>query len=94
MAHKHAQLMMEYAKDAAETDKPWRRWEFRTGDEEPWMQFSRHPEWDINHEYRRKPNQAQIDAEAFNSWYELVQHNHVFPSDAWASALRWERSKK
>jgi len=27
MKHKHARQMMEYAKDAQETDKPWERWE-------------------------------------------------------------------
>ena len=26
-AHKHADLMLQYAQDAAETDKPWERWE-------------------------------------------------------------------
>lgn len=28
MGHIHAAAMAEYAKDAAETDKPWERWEF------------------------------------------------------------------
>jgi hypothetical protein len=28
MKHKHADLMLEYAKDAQETDKPWERWEY------------------------------------------------------------------
>lgn len=28
--HKHAEAMMEYAKDAMETDKPWERWEYQT----------------------------------------------------------------
>ena len=27
MKHKHAELMMQYAQDAMETDKPWERWE-------------------------------------------------------------------
>ena len=29
--HIHADLMMEYAKDAMETDKPWERWEYNDG---------------------------------------------------------------
>ena len=28
MGHIHAAAMAEYAKDAAETNKPWERWEF------------------------------------------------------------------
>jgi hypothetical protein len=28
MPHKHAKLMALYAEDAAETDKPWERWEY------------------------------------------------------------------
>jgi hypothetical protein len=93
MAHEHANLMMQYAFDAAETDKPWERWEGRR-DGEHWTSCAFHPGWYDECEYRRKPNQAQIDVDAFNSWYELVQDNHVFPSDAWTAALEWERSKK
>jgi hypothetical protein len=100
MAHKHAQLMTEYAKDAAETDKPWRRWEFRTHDEEPWMQCSRHPEWDIKHGYRRKPNQAQIDYNEFKEWYLTHKHDiqginetllFLYHADAWFAALEYCR---
>jgi len=31
MKHIHADLMLEYAKDASETDKPWERWEWKWG---------------------------------------------------------------
>ena len=55
-AHKHAHLMLQYAQDALETDKPWERWEFRVMDTEGWLDcgvggigFS-----DLC-EYRRKP---------------------------------------
>ena len=30
MKHKHAELMMQYAQDAMETDKPWERWQYQT----------------------------------------------------------------
>ncbi len=57
-AHPHAALMMQYAQDAMETDKPWERWEQRF--------FSTDPGWEWKsvrlplyfHEdcqYRRKP---------------------------------------
>ena len=31
MKHKHADLMLQYAEDAMETDRPWERWEWRRG---------------------------------------------------------------
>lgn len=56
-AHKHAALMLQYAQDAAETDKPHERWEFRHISEQgKWKPFtSTHPIWLLDHEYRRKP---------------------------------------
>ena len=32
-AHKHANLMLQYAQDAMETDKPWERWEVKAPNE-------------------------------------------------------------
>ena len=52
--HIHADLMMQYAKDAMETDKPWERWEFKDNEELEWQDLG----WPIWHEqcqYRRKP---------------------------------------
>ena len=50
--HIHAASMAEYAKDAAETDKPWERWETLFGHK--WYSLLRSPDWDINQQYRRK----------------------------------------
>jgi hypothetical protein len=49
--------MAEYAKDAAETEKPWERWEYRyPRQHDEWIPVaSGTPLWDINAEYRRKP---------------------------------------
>ena len=54
MGHIHAAAMAEYAKDAAETDKPWERWEFchTRGEYQP---LHGHPEWVKDNKYRRKP---------------------------------------
>ena len=52
MGHIHAQSMMEYAKDAAETDKPWERWEVSFND--GFVAVTGHPHWSVNHQYRRK----------------------------------------
>ena len=59
MGHIHAAAMAEYAKDAAETDKPWERWEvsFSGG----FIGVTGHPNWSVNHEYRRKPKTILIN---------------------------------
>ena len=59
MRHIHAAAMAEYAKDALETDKPWERWEvsFNGG----FIGVTGHPNWSVNHEYRRKPKVILIN---------------------------------
>lgn len=53
--HPHAALMAEYAKDAAETDKPWERWEASVGPNQPWTACVGHPGWAEFYSFRRKP---------------------------------------
>ena len=50
--------MMLYAQDAAETETPWERWQFREHDE--WFGFTEHPGWFAYCEYRRKPRTIRI----------------------------------
>ena len=52
-AHKHAALMLQYAQDAMETDKPWERWWISTGG--GWRHCVGHPCWNEAYEYHRKP---------------------------------------
>ena len=54
-AHKHAALMLQYAQDAAETDKPWDRWQFRGLDTEKWLDCAGGIGFSNLCEYRRKP---------------------------------------
>ena len=61
MKHKHAELMMQYAQDAMETDKPWELWEMRFPTNKTWsnctdgdMHFS------LQFEYRRKPKMISV----------------------------------
>ena len=54
-AHKHAELMLQYAQDAAETEEPWLRWEVRSNSKDPWRSGSRRICFDSTCEYRRKP---------------------------------------
>jgi len=61
-AHKHAQLMLAYAQDAAETDKPWERWEATWGHKATWNQLGSSPEWRPEVDYRRKPKTIRIGA--------------------------------
>ena len=60
MGHIHAAAMAEYAKDAAETDKPWERWEFSHWGQE-YTSLHRHPNWHKDNKYRRKPKVILIN---------------------------------
>ena len=62
MGHIHAAAMAEYAKDAAETDMPWERWEVslaESGDE--YRNLLGHPDWAVTRKYRRKPKVILIN---------------------------------
>lgn len=60
-AHPHAASMLQYAQDAAETDKPWERWEFRNSNHAPWETLVNHPGWMKSHQYRRKPKTIKVN---------------------------------
>lgn len=62
-AHPHAELMALYAKDAAETDKPWERWECFDPSLKDWRSLGSHPTWALTIEYRRKPERP---------WYRVA----------------------
>jgi hypothetical protein len=64
-AHKHADLMLLYAKDAAETDKPWERWEWRDKSDAEFLACQQHPSWKLNHDYRRKPQVIRVGRHEF-----------------------------
>ncbi len=63
-AHKHAALMLQYAQDAAETDRPWERWEFEVKSG-VWCNLSEHPAWLENKNYRRKPQVIRVGRHEF-----------------------------
>ena len=46
--------MQQYAKDWAETEEPWKRWEV-TSHRNEWIALCGHPYWNEESEYRRKP---------------------------------------
>ena len=60
MKHKHAELMMQYAQDAMETNKPWELWEMKYPTEKDWLTLDCHPLWQGALEYRRKPKMISV----------------------------------
>ena len=60
MKHKHAELMMQYAQDAMEMDKPWERWEMKYPTEKDWLTLDCNPLWQGAIDYRRKPKMLSV----------------------------------
>lgn len=52
-SHRHAQNMLAYAQDALLTTAPWRLWQSRRSDSEPWQDCQQNPGWESDCEYRR-----------------------------------------
>lgn len=85
--HKHAALMAEYAKDAAETERPWERWEHDNGTSgEIWSEFKNSaigPSWFDGYQYRRKPKTITISGREIQPPLDQVRHKQkVYASDA------------
>ena len=68
-AHKHAALMLQYARDAMETDKPWERWEYsdtstlnQHGEKirDDWYDCGENPDWHPGVKYHRKPQTIKV----------------------------------
>ena len=59
--HIHSHLMMMYAEDAMETDKPWERWEYKINSYQEWQNPYMSLEWDLNTQYRRKQKTININ---------------------------------
>lgn len=60
MAHIHAEHMAAYANDAAETEKPWDRWEFANNGGIGWHSCDGHPGWYPDTLYRKKPEKPKM----------------------------------
>ena len=61
-AHVHAEAMALYAQDAAETDKPWERWEYCMRNDCIWINCSSGGvAWNKNAQYRRKQKTIPIN---------------------------------
>ena len=65
--HVHAELMAEYAKDAAKSKEPWKDWEISASfDSTYWISCTRNPGWDLDRHYRRKPKTVTINGIVVN----------------------------
>jgi hypothetical protein len=77
-AHRHAQSMLEYAKDAAESQIPWVWWEqcqlSLSGSLSKFEPCPGHPLWELGCEYRRKPKTINING------YEVPEPMRIAPS--------------
>ncbi|MDE1479347.1 hypothetical protein KKJ01_14180 [Xenorhabdus bovienii] len=58
--HVHADLMMEYAKLAQETDRPWEHFEVFYDDADRWCSLAGEFYFDPDKEYRLKPRTIRI----------------------------------
>ena len=60
MKHKHAELMMQYAQDAMETNTPLELWELYYINGDKWVDCTSSPAWYDHIEYRRKPKMISV----------------------------------
>ena len=54
-AHKHAALMIEYARSALRTQTPWADWMENRGDGSGWRPCHTTPTWEPEYQYRKLP---------------------------------------
>lgn len=90
--HKHAELMLEYAKDAAKTDKPWKLWEGKHDSCDNWETLGSNPSWSKSFEYRRKP--VKWEPVGGEWWVIDVGHINKAPSIPNARNFGLERPTK
>lgn len=88
-AHVHAKEMMQYAKDAMETDKPWERWQVRRsigGAVFSWFDCKHDTVmFDSYYKYRRKPKMMRATCAdgTVVEWPEPVKNNLDNGTEYW-----------
>jgi len=81
-AHKHAENMLLYAQDAAETETPWERWEYLCGGK--WLSLFSNPNWQSGFVFRRKPKTRKVTVDGID--YEFPEPLKEWPKgnkEAW-----------
>ena len=61
VSHPHAELMAQYAEDAAKTDKPWLLWEYLKPAGVAWIDCQHNPCWISDRNYRRIPQTITVN---------------------------------
>lgn len=74
--HIYADLMMQFAQDALETDSPWERWEFMNRWAGEWWSCESIPVWDSGVLYRRKPKTRTVNEFTFE-WEEGDDNGYI-----------------
>lgn len=64
--HIHADLMLQYAQDAQESETPWENWELLRINGN-WVSLQGSPVWNDVYEYRRKPKTIVINGFTVNA---------------------------
>lgn len=75
-AHKHAALMLQYAQDAAETDRPWELWEAKSCKALLWDNLHSSPGWAGDYDYRRKPEPPKTQTRTFECLAHVSGYLH------------------
>lgn len=61
MKHKHAELMLEYAQDAMQSETPWDNWEYSINDIDWFQMGGGASAWHPTFSYRRKKKTININ---------------------------------
>lgn len=79
-SHIHAELMKQYAEDAAKSETPWENWEYTLKDIDKWFNLEYHPTWDESCEYRRKPKRKfiELNGKKFEIFAEKPEHGEEY----------------
>jgi len=56
--HPHAQLMLEYAYDALQSEQPWTKWIYKPKGFDCWIPCEANPRWTIDWQYKRKDDEV------------------------------------
>ena len=59
--HIHAELMMQYAKDAMESETPWEQWEWYDSGTYNWDTLKGNPFWNEDIKYRKKQKKCYLN---------------------------------
>ena len=88
MGHVHADLMMQYAHDAQETDEPWERWEYFHRGTGEWKSLKK-LNWNPNVMYRRKPKMLSVTLAngEIVSWPEPYTGTFLLGNSYWSVGL-------